>query len=63
VRCLREAALCICSPHGAVSLDNTLSIVKWLDLLPQWLARRPRPDRVIRSGPRQAPGHRAAALA
>ncbi len=46
--CLHQAALGISSPHGAISLDNTLSIVKWLDLLPRWLEQRPVPSRVIR---------------
>jgi asparagine synthase (glutamine-hydrolysing) len=49
LRCLTQAALCIGSPDGAVSLDNSLSIVKWLSLLPRWLAQRPVPSRVIRS--------------
>jgi asparagine synthase (glutamine-hydrolysing) len=46
--CLRQAALGVSSPHGVICLDNTLSIVKWLDLLPRWLAQRPAPARVIR---------------
>jgi asparagine synthase (glutamine-hydrolysing) len=54
--CLQQAALGIGSPDGAVGLDNTLSIVKWLSLLPQWLAQRPRPQRVIRG--RTGPGNR-----
>ena len=46
--CLRQAALGISSPHGACSLNNTLSIVKWLQLLPEWLAHKPQPSQVIR---------------
>jgi asparagine synthase (glutamine-hydrolysing) len=49
LRCLRQAALCIRSRDGAVCLDNTLSIVKWLAQLPQWLAQKPVPARVIRT--------------
>jgi asparagine synthase (glutamine-hydrolysing) len=47
MECLGQAALCIGSSDGAIGLDNTLSIVKWLDLLPRWLARKPEPTRVI----------------
>jgi asparagine synthase (glutamine-hydrolysing) len=53
--CLREAALGVSSQQGSISLDNTLSIIKWLDLLPQWLARRPEPVRVIHSDSSETP--------
>jgi asparagine synthase (glutamine-hydrolysing) len=48
LECLRQAALGISSPHGAICLDNTLSIIKWLDMQPQWLAWQPRPTGVLR---------------
>jgi len=47
--CLHQAALGISSPHGAISLDNTLSLVKWLDQLPRWLEQQPVPSWVIRT--------------
>jgi asparagine synthase (glutamine-hydrolysing) len=51
LNCLNQAALCISSKHGVICLDNTLSIVKWLSLLPDWLAQRPDPVRLVRSSP------------
>lgn len=54
---LQQAALGISSPHGAISLDNTLSIVKWLQLLPAWLAQKPEPTRVIRISRQQTNCH------
>jgi asparagine synthase (glutamine-hydrolysing) len=49
LECLQQAVLGISSPHGVISLDNTLSILKWLDLLPAWLAQRPAPTEVLRA--------------
>jgi hypothetical protein len=47
--CLQQAALGISSPSGSICLDNTLAIIKWLDMLPQWLTQRPEPAQVIRA--------------
>jgi asparagine synthase (glutamine-hydrolysing) len=58
LNCLQQAALGVKSPNTTLGLDNTLAIVKWLELLPAWLARKPEPTRVIRIGQRETSSHR-----
>ena len=41
LECLNRAALGIGGMDGVIGLNNSLAIIKWLSMLPEWLAQRP----------------------
>jgi asparagine synthase (glutamine-hydrolysing) len=51
VACMRDMAVGVRGLDGMVGLNSALAVIKWLSLLPRWLATKPVPARLLGEAP------------